>query len=321
MKERIAVKESWGSSGAVMHDSQYIYLNFEFKDGCEITPTEEQAKYLNHNITQIVYENTIDGEFDDDDIELDETSFNAGETTNWEWELEFVFMAYVDIHGSYDSIDGFDPEEGDISKFNVAGIAEALSKLEYIGPMIDKDSISISASEPDYDGDVDVPDEEPEYYWDRDDYYESFKTSSKPSVREAHGKVKESEDTHGTLRIFLNKEHPDFKKDLKYLDYLAGRFKANGKQSFSDQYTMTVYGEDKQEVQNKAHDIISNINRNVKSLVEYRNDKIIEESLQNEDGWSDEIVDILEPPIEEVEELAYELRNTVRGAKTTVNIL
>lgn len=45
----------------------------------------------------------------------------------------------------------------------------------------------------------------------------------------------------------------------------------------------------------------------------------VKESLENEDGWSEEIVDILEPPIEEVEELAYELRNTVRGAKTGVD--
>ena len=45
----------------------------------------------------------------------------------------------------------------------------------------------------------------------------------------------------------------------------------------------------------------------------------VKESLQNEDGWSQEVVDILEPPIEEVEELAYELRNTVRGAKTGVD--
>ena len=35
-----------------------------------------------------------------------------------------------------------------------------------------------------------------------------------------------------------------------------------------------------------------------------------------DDGWSDEVVDILEPSIEEIEELHYELKNTVRGANT-----
>lgn len=60
------------------------------------------------------------------------------------------------------------------------------------------------------------------------------------------------------------------------------------------------------------------VNESVKPSVREAHGKV-KESLENEDGWSDEIVDILEPPIEEVEELAYELRNTVRGAKTGVD--
>lgn len=53
----------------------------------------------------------------------------------------------------------------------------------------------------------------------------------------------------------------------------------------------------------------------------YRNGKWepkLEESLQNndEDGWGDRVEQILEPTIEKVEDLAYEVRNTVRGANT-----
>ena len=53
----------------------------------------------------------------------------------------------------------------------------------------------------------------------------------------------------------------------------------------------------------------------------YRNGKWepkLEESLQetDEDGWGDRVEQILEPTIEKVEDLAYEVRNTVRGANT-----
>ena len=40
----------------------------------------------------------------------------------------------------------------------------------------------------------------------------------------------------------------------------------------------------------------------------------LKESLESEDGWSEEILDIVDPFFVEVETVAYELRNTVRGA-------
>lgn len=40
----------------------------------------------------------------------------------------------------------------------------------------------------------------------------------------------------------------------------------------------------------------------------------LKESLESEDGWSEEILDIVDPFFVEVEKVAYELRNTVRGA-------
>lgn len=40
----------------------------------------------------------------------------------------------------------------------------------------------------------------------------------------------------------------------------------------------------------------------------------LKESLESEDGWSEEILDIVDPFFIEVEKVAYELRNTVRGA-------
>lgn len=44
----------------------------------------------------------------------------------------------------------------------------------------------------------------------------------------------------------------------------------------------------------------------------------VQESLEenDEDGWGDRVEQILEPTIEKVEDLAYEVRNTVRGANT-----
>lgn len=42
--------------------------------------------------------------------------------------------------------------------------------------------------------------------------------------------------------------------------------------------------------------------------------KPVKESLESEDGWSEEILDIVDPFFVEVETVAYELRNTVRGA-------
>ena len=42
--------------------------------------------------------------------------------------------------------------------------------------------------------------------------------------------------------------------------------------------------------------------------------KPVKESLESEDGWSEEILDIVDPFFVEVEKVAYELRNTVRGA-------
>lgn len=43
-------------------------------------------------------------------------------------------------------------------------------------------------------------------------------------------------------------------------------------------------------------------------------DESLKESLESEDGWSEEILDIVDPFFIEVEKVAYELRNTVRGA-------
>lgn len=47
----------------------------------------------------------------------------------------------------------------------------------------------------------------------------------------------------------------------------------------------------------------------------------IQESLEenDEDGWGDRVEQILEPTIRKVEDLAYEVRNTVRGANTSCN--
>ena len=54
----------------------------------------------------------------------------------------------------------------------------------------------------------------------------------------------------------------------------------------------------------------------VEEVISERNsfEESLKESLESEDGWSEEILDIVDPFFVEVETVAYELRNTVRGA-------
>ena len=54
----------------------------------------------------------------------------------------------------------------------------------------------------------------------------------------------------------------------------------------------------------------------VEEVISERNsfEESLKESLESEDGWSEEILNIVDPFFVEVEKVAYELRNTVRGA-------
>jgi hypothetical protein len=53
----------------------------------------------------------------------------------------------------------------------------------------------------------------------------------------------------------------------------------------------------------------------INQISEYRKE-FMNESLENEDGWSEEIQTLLEPFLDDVDDLSYEVKNTVRGAKT-----
>lgn len=78
----------------------------------------------------------------------------------------------------------------------------------------------------------------------------------------------------------------------------------------AEKYAMSKHPED-----NPGHFKIVDDNYTNVDVVDSDGDYLTTlESLESEDGWSEEILDIVDPFFVEVEKVAYELRNTVRGA-------
>lgn len=78
----------------------------------------------------------------------------------------------------------------------------------------------------------------------------------------------------------------------------------------AEKYAMSKHPED-----NPGHFKIVDDNYTNVDVVDSDGDYLTTlESLESEDGWSEEIIDIVDPFFVEVETVAYELRNTVRGA-------
>lgn len=82
----------------------------------------------------------------------------------------------------------------------------------------------------------------------------------------------------GALRVFLDKKNPEFANDLKELDQIARTYKVIGKQPFSNMYIFILEGEVKQELKQKARDMMRSI-KELKSFVKFKNDEILEEDI------------------------------------------
>lgn len=159
-------------------------------------------------------------------------------------------------------------------------------------------------------------------YWDKDKELLYFKHPDRfgeimPKPRRINNRKKINPDVLKIVYSSIDKLIDSYKDDRDMLDdFLAYPFDPENGIQFS--------WEENPEFEEYLDYYYDNEDRIKKSALKYfkakinklsENKKTTNESL-TDDGWSDEVVDILEPPIEEIEELHYELKNTVRGAKT-----
>lgn len=113
------------------------------------------------------------------------------------------------------------------------------------------------------------------------EYYEEFAYEEDNNFNES---LKE-EFRHATIRVKLDKNSSNYKRDIDKLDNLCRAHKAKGRLAFSDTYVITIYDEDnEQTLKQKAKDMIWYIDRNIDSLTGYSNDSILKEDTIKQNG-------------------------------------
>lgn len=97
--------------------------------------------------------------------------------------------------------------------------------------------------------------------------------------------LKEGDCCDGTLRIQLNKDNKSYKSDIKKLDNLVSTYMKShqverGRLAFNDLYVITINSDTPQGLKRVAKDLMWYINRNIDSLIGYKNDVHLSESFR-----------------------------------------
>jgi len=156
---------------ATMRTTQTVWLTFSLKEGATLDLTGKESRELNDSILEIV-EQSLDGG-DVTDSELDD-GFEDNEHLTDEYEYSFDCRFCIAVGGHYDYDPGskydrygdpgdppseeWDPEEGWIDSVDKSRVISDLVALDKLGPLIDKESISIILRDYDEDGELNVND-------------------------------------------------------------------------------------------------------------------------------------------------------------------